>query len=221
MPALVPYPFLFRYAFPVQYEAAMPKAGDTLLGLKSSHELPFPGALEGGRPFATLFAAWNERGLGLAVEVFDKRRPPIASVNRPEFADGLHVWLDTRNTQNIHRASRFCHRFVLAPTGGGRKQEDPFALGLPIPRAREDAPRDAADHIRVRSKIGPKGYRLEAWLPAESLSGFDTTTFTRLGFYAMVRDGDHAGVQPLTVGAEFPVDGDPSLWTTLDLVRAE
>lgn len=220
MPALVPYPFLFRYAFPVTYLAGMPRTGEPVLGLSAAHELPYPGALEGGKPFATLFAAWNEQGLGLAVEVGDKRRSPVASVNRPEFADGLHVWLDTRNTHNIHRASRFCHRFVLAPTGGGRKQDEPFALGLPIPRAREDAPRNAADSIRVRAKVASKGYRLEAWLPAESLTGFDPLLFPKLGFYAIVRDGDHAGVQPLTVGAEFPVDGDPSLWSTLDLVRA-
>jgi hypothetical protein len=219
MPALVPYPFLFKYALPVH--ALKPDAGadERIPSLTAVHELPFLGALEGRKPFATLFAGWNDSGLALAVEVAGKKRPPAANVTRPEFADGLHLWIDTRNTQNIHRAGRFCHRFVLAPTGGGRKQESPFAVSLLIPRAREDAPKDLADHIRVRSEPLKTGYRLEAWLPAASLHGFDPTTFTRLGFYAVIHDGDHGTIQPLTVGPEFPFDGDPSLWSTLELVR--
>ena len=34
-----------------------------------------------------------------------------------------NVWIDTRNTQNIHRAGRFCHRFAFLPVGAGGKPD--------------------------------------------------------------------------------------------------
>ncbi len=28
-----------------------------------------------------------------------------------ESSDGLHLWIDTRNSRDVHRATRFCHRW--------------------------------------------------------------------------------------------------------------
>ncbi len=54
-------------------------------------------------------------------------------------SDGLRVWIDTRDTHNIHRASRFCHQFVFLPTGGGPRLDQPVAEQTLINRARENA----------------------------------------------------------------------------------
>jgi hypothetical protein len=62
------------------------------------------------------------------------------------------------------------------------------------------------------------GYRLEAWFPADSLVGFDPAAHPRLGFYSLVRDAE-LGEQFLTVGREFPIEYDPSLWQTLECQR--
>ena len=57
---------------------------------------------------------------------------------------------------------------------------------------------------------------MEMFLPAEALHGFDPETNRRLGFAYLVTDPDRED-QYLTVGREFPIGEDPSLWATLEL----
>jgi hypothetical protein len=63
------------------------------------------------------------------------------------------------------------------------------------------------------------GYLLEAWLPSSVLNGYDPEAQPRLGFYYALRDAE-LGEQFLSIGADFPFAIDPSLWSTLELVRA-
>ena len=69
---------------------------------------------------------------------------PGAGQTRPEDSDGLQVWIDTRDVHNVHRAGRFCHRFIFLPGGGGRQLDEPVAQWLPINRAREQPRADPA-----------------------------------------------------------------------------
>ena len=62
------------------------------------------------------------------------------------------------------------------------------------------------------------GYRLEAFLPASALAGYDPEQYTRIGFFYAVRD-DEKGEQLLALSPDFPFWEDPSLWSYLDLVR--
>ena len=62
------------------------------------------------------------------------------------------------------------------------------------------------------------GYRIEAFLPAAVLNGFDPEQNPRLGVYYAVRDME-LGEQVLSVGSDFPFSEDPSLWGVLELVR--
>jgi hypothetical protein len=89
---------------------------------------------------------------------------------------------------------------------------------LPIHRAKEPARPVAAGLLRVRSEKLPEGYRLEAFVPAEALLGFDPADHPRLGFTYAVLDRE-LGLQTLTVGSPLPYREDPSLWATLELVR--
>ncbi|HEX6983832.1 MAG TPA: hypothetical protein VF170_00580, partial [Planctomycetaceae bacterium] len=132
--------------------------------------------------------------------------------------DGLHVWIDTRNTQGAHRAGRFCHRFAVLPAVGRGKSARPMVAAVEIPRAREAAPAADLSAVRLASDVTANGYRIEAWFPVETLHGFDPENSPRIGFHAVVRDSE-LGDRPLTVGDEFPTDHDPSLWTTLELTR--
>ena len=67
-----------------------------------------------------------------------------------------------------------------------------------------------------RSRSKKTGYRVEAFLPAAVLHGFDPEQNPRLGFFLAVRDGE-LGDHLLSGGAEFPYWEDPSLWSTLEL----
>jgi hypothetical protein len=124
--------------------------------------------------------------------------------------------LDTRATHNIHRASRYCHRFVFLPQGDGPQFTRPAALWLPVQRAKEhprEVPRGA---LRVTSHVHAQGYTLDAYVPGTALTGFDPVEHPRCGFTYAVVDRE-LGWQTFTVGPEFPFGEDPSLWGTLEL----
>lgn len=218
MTQIVPHRWLFRFSIPIRHLGDVPREGDELLDLPSSCEIPDFGELDASSPFGALRMAWNAGGLGISVQVAGKRRPPVCRASSPEDSDGLQVWIDTRNTQSIHRASRFCHHFCLLPAGAGRRGDQPAVVQLPIARAREDAPLSNPGDFRSTVARLPDGYRLDVWLPAETLNGFDVEASPRLGFYYYLRDAE-LGEQFLTVGPEFPFAHDPSLWATLELAK--
>ena len=218
MPSIVPHRFLFRYSIPIRRVSALPRKSGKLLDLPKDCALPDLAELDGGPSFAELRAAWNERGLGFSLAVGGKKHPPSADRRTPPESDGLQVWIDTRNTQTIHRASRFCRHFCLLPTGGGPKGDKPVGLSVPIARAREEQPLADPKQIVVRVESHPAGYRLDAWLPADVLPGYDPQANPLLGFYYHVRDAE-LGEQFLGVGHEFPFAHDPSLWSTLELKK--
>ena len=142
--------------------------------------------------------------------------PLACDTKRPGESDGLHVWIDTRNVQNIHRASRFCHHFCLLPASSNGKVGNPFATQIEIARSREAGTLADGKQIKVCAQATKTGYRLQAWFPADILVGFDTEANPRLGFYYHLRDSE-LGDQFLTVDDEFPFASDPSLWSTLEL----
>lgn len=222
MAEVVPYPLLFRFAFPIGRLDAIPKSGKRLLELGREFALPDLSELQRAKPTGELRIAWNDEGLGLSVIVRGKKNEPEADERMPTQGDGLQIWLDTRNTQTIHRASRYCHHFCFSPVGGGLNGEKSFGLQLPIAQAREATPLAAKGSLLVNAELLDDGYHLETWLRREQLQGFDPVanreagTPTRLGFYFVIRDRE-LGDQTLSVDDRFPFAFDPSLWATLEL----
>jgi hypothetical protein len=223
---VVPHRFLFRFSFPVR-EVEPSAARKPFLDLEKIAPLPDLGGLDAAAPFATLRAGWNEAGLGFRLEVSGKKMPIFVDPNEPSESDGLQLWIDTRNTQSIHRATRFCHHFAFWALpenwtkgtaknvgGGGRGGTQQLAIAL----AKEDAPMSRASLLQSASRATRSGYELEIWIPAECLQGYDRDSNPMLGFYYAVKDAE-LGEQFLTVGREFPFDHDPSLWSTLELAK--
>ena len=132
MSSTVPHRFLFRYSFSVRHVERLPKKGQKLLNLPEACLLPDLGELDGVVPFGELRIAWNAKGLGVSVRVHRKRHPPAGQLKEPTAADSLQLWIDTRNTQSIHRASRFCHHFCILPRCSDSKSDKPVAIQLPI-----------------------------------------------------------------------------------------
>ena len=216
---LLPHRFLFRVAYPCRYVKAMPSdEDDALLDLPESCRLDNFAAMDGARNFADVRLAWNELGLGVQVEVRGKAELPRGDAARPRASDGLTLWIDTRDARTSHRASRYCHQFHFLPAGGGPEHDEPVFVQAKIHRASQDAPLALANAVPFRSARQPGGYRLEAFLPAPVLNGYDPEQNPRMGFFYAVRDAE-LGEQTLSVGADFPFGEDPSLWGVLELVR--
>jgi hypothetical protein len=186
--------------------------------LSDAHRLPSFGELEQRPVFADFRGAWSQEGLAFTLRVTGKKQPPWSRQSRIEDSDGLQVWIDTRDTHNIHRAGRFCHRFAFLPTGGGRRCDKPVAAMLPINRAREQPKPAPAAGLLVRSERRIDGYLLEAHVRAAALTGYDPAEHPRLGFTYAVIDRE-LGWQTFSVGPEFPFQEDPSLWGSLELVK--
>ena len=216
MPSVLPHRFLFRFSIPVRRIDRLPRKGRKLLNLAEECELPDFGDLDNAPPVGRIAAAWNKRGLAFSATVRGKQHSLSCRAATPAESDGLQVWIDTRNTQSIHRASRFCHHFCFLPGGGGRKADQPLAVQLPIARAKEAGNIADSRSISVAAENLTDGYRIEAWLPAEVLTGYDPEANPRLGFYYILLDAE-LGEQFLSVGRDFPFAHDPSLWSTLEL----
>lgn len=225
MQQLVPNQFLFRFAYRCRYRKKF-AGGARIVDLPADYRVPYYGAMDGQRPFAELRMAWNETGLAIVCQTSLKEEPIYGEPGRQTGCDGLSFWLDTRDTRTIHRASRYCQRFIFMAHNG----EDPpvcQAYQKKLHRALDDAP--AADLSQIRIAVTPVddsaasakrivNYRLEVLLPAETLSGFDPETSTRLGFFYRLRDRE-LGDQLLTQIPEMPYWEDPSLWSVLELVK--
>jgi hypothetical protein len=89
---------------------------------------------------------------------------------------------------------------------------------MPINRARENPkppPRGAMQAVFHKQR---DGYRLDCFVPAAALTGFEPAEHPRLGFHWAIIDreiGEHTFCCP----PGLPYREDPSVWGSLELVR--
>ena len=216
---LLPQAFWFRLAIPCRRIDGLPRTGrrERLIDLPAACRLPTTAPLDGFAAWADVRVAWNAAGLAVAVEATTRPGARAAAEDLPERMDGIQVWVDTRDTRTVNRATRYCHRFAARLRGLTARGE----LGVdvqqkPIARAVADAPIARGDLLQARAERLKAGWRIELFLPALALHGFDPETNRRLGFAYQVSDPDRED-QFLGVGREFPVGENPSLWSTLEL----
>lgn len=218
MSVLIPNRFLFAFEFPMRHRRKPPPLDGKLTGWTERELLPKLGELDGEPEFGDVWACWNDAGLWVACRVGQKSKTLRCDPREYWKSDHLRLCVGMRETRNIKRATRFCQQFYFMPAGGGAKGAKPIAGGVPIKRAREDAPMVPSDRIPIASRVTKSGYTLEAHLPADSLAGFDPNEHTRIGFYYILEDRDH-GQQFLTVGDDLYWFVDPSTWATAVLDR--
>lgn len=214
--------FLFRFAVPLARRDVIWRAGG--VELEESYRLVNLAELDAGSDdrepaFADVRMAWSADGLVFNVRVEGKRQAAWCREGRLEDSDGLTVWIDTRATLNIHRASRYCHRYVFLPAGGGHGQDEPLADQLLINRARENARPVRPRELQVVSKVTKTGYWLAGLAPAVALGGFDPQQHRQVGFTYAVYDRE-LGRQTFATGSGFPFEEDPTCWAVLDLVES-
>lgn len=216
--ALIPQTFWFRFAIRCPRVRGLPRPQGRPLDLPDSCRLPDLGVLEGQTPWVNVWAGWDHAGLGLAFEVTGKNKPIQTDAYAIGGRDEVEVWLDTRDTRDVHRATRFCHRFLAHFRGGvkGPALSVELTQGK-IHRAQADAPIAPASALTTWAEKTKDGHRLEFFFAAGALNGFDPETNRRLGLYYRVGDPER-GDRFLAVGREFPVGEDPSMWATLELI---
>ena len=120
---------------PFRYRIACKKVSGKLTvgkSLNESYKIPDLGSLDEQSSFGDVRIGWSESGLLIQVAVTDKTKSLWCRETAILESDGLQVWIDTRDTHNIHRASKFCHWFVMLPTGGEGKKNASISTMLKI-----------------------------------------------------------------------------------------
>jgi hypothetical protein len=214
---LVPNRYLFKFEFPLRHRAT-PRIDGDLRDWRREHLLPDWSGLDEQARFAELYAGWNESGIFVAARVEGRRGAFQCNPRQFWKGDNLRVMIDTRDTRDIKRASRYCHKFYFLPSGGGAGGRAPVAGSAKIQRATEDAPLAPAGMIQVASERVGSIYTIEGLIPAEALSGFDPLEHPRIGLYVILEDKE-LGQQYLTIGDDLYWWVDPSTWPTAVLTR--
>lgn len=215
--SLLPQAFWFRPALVCLRADDIPQEKGPLLDLPETYALADFEGLEGRESWSEVRAAWNARGIGFEFRVKGKKGPIVHLPTQPaSFSDGVELFLDTRDTRDVHRGTRFCRHFVFGLIADNKKGLTAVVEQRKIPRALADAPAIDLDKVlTLAERIGAKDWRLEVWFPAEALNGYDPETNRRLGISYQVNDSERPS-RFLTVGRDFPIGEDPSLWLALE-----
>lgn len=189
--------------------------------LSENHVLPHFASLTSHLCHSTVYAAWSEAGLYFMVRVQGKSSLPRFIQPRGGFSDGLRIWIDTRNSPGIHRATRFCHCFHFFPglpksSSAAKINDLPLGILDEIPRAREHPAAISNGDLEVQSEFTADGYSLWAHIPSQCLTGFSPLEFDRISLFYDVVDQE-LGTQSMTLGPELRYAEDPSLWVQANL----
>lgn len=234
----IPQNFLFRLRFPIK-RAPEDLNVDVLPAeaLDHSYRIPFwslyslpegfdkrsgePGVIEASNPDIEdrfdFRAAWSNEGLFFTIVVAQKNAQRFWTHTDLRIADCVRLCLDTRDVKEIHRGSRFCHKFLFYPLVG--ESEDvakPYAQWAPINRAKASPNAVDVSEFRMATEKREDGYAFSVFVPGTTLTGFDPEDLNRVGFHYVVRDSQF-GAFVLQHSEPAPCEDDPSLWATLVL----
>ena len=118
--AQIPKNLLFRYRLNCQQYTDKVNSN---FDLDESFQLPHLGSFENQHNFADVRVGWHEKGLLISVSVTTKKQAIWCRHSELLDSDGLQFWIDTRDTHNVHRATKFCHWFVVLPASGPKRQQ--------------------------------------------------------------------------------------------------
>jgi hypothetical protein len=180
--------------------------------------LPDFNALTGKPKQGTVAVAWSDEGLYFESEIRGKRQLPSFTQENGGVSDGLRVWIDTRNSPNVHRATRFCHCFHFFPGNPNPDIQAPHGILDDVARARDNPLPIDKKQLQVRSQFTRFDYRLMAFIPANCLTGYQPSEFDRLRLFYDLVDNE-LGTQSQALGPELRYNEDPSLWIEAKLIR--
>ena len=213
---IVPPSFLFQYSMAVPRVEAIPRKKGSLLQLDDSCSLFVPGSMNDTDNAFGLRMAWNPEGLGIELDVPGKKLPPAGRRKDLKNSDSISLFVDTRHTANVHRATEYCCSLVVLPCDENA-DEKPTAAFVEIAQQRASKSDRDGGKCPVQVSVRPDGYRLEIWIPTSQMFGFDEAPeIGRIGFSCLIHDTE-LGESPLNVGGDFPVAFDPSTWLQLEL----
>lgn len=213
---IVPPSFLFQYQLSVPRVEGLPKKKGKSLQLPDAARIFVPSSLNDATAGLELKLGWNPDGLAIEILVRGKKQEASGRRHDLKNSDVVFVFIDTRHTANVHRATEFCTALQILP-GDEAADDEPTVAFVEIAQQRGTRRQPDAKRVMVNMQNHRDGYQLELWIPTTQMPGFDQIEeIGHLGFYVVVEDTE-LGQLPLSIGDDFPVAHDPSTWLQLHL----
>jgi len=213
---IVPPSFLFQYQLSVPRIDDLPRKKGRGLQLPDTARVFVPATMNDGVAGLNVRLAWNPDGVGMELIVRGKKLEISGRRSDLKHSDHVLVFIDTRQTANVHRATQFCTALQILPSDEAA-DDRPTAQLIDIAQQRGTHREQDAKGVVLAVELVSDGYRLELWIPAAQMPGFaETPEIGHLGFYVVVEDTE-LGQLPLSIGDDFPVAHDPSTWLQLNL----
>lgn len=213
---IVPPSFLFQYQLTVPRVDGLPKKKGKALQLPDAARVFVPSALNAGTAGLELKLGWNPDGLAIEIVVRGKKEEPAGRRHDLKNSDVVYIFIDTRHTANVHRATEFCTALQILPRDEVN-DDAPTVQFVEIAQQRGTRRQPDAKRVMLNVLNQRDGYQLDVWIPTAQMPGFDQIEeIGHLGFYIVVEDTE-LGQLPLSIGDDFPVTHDPSTWLQLNL----
>ena len=213
---IVPPSFLFQYQLSVPRIDDLPRKKGRGLQLPDTARVFVPATMNDGVERLDVRLAWNPDGLGMELNVRGKKLEISGRRSDLKHSDYVLVFIDTRQTANVHRATKFCTALQILPSDEAT-HDQPTAQFIDIAQQRGTHCEQDAKSVVLAVELVNDGYRLELWIPAAQMPGFsEAPEIGHLGFYVVVEDTE-LGQLPLSIGDDFPIAHDPSTWLQLNL----
>jgi hypothetical protein len=213
---IVPPSFLFQYQLSVPRVDGLPKKKGKSLQLPDAAKVFVPSSLNEGTTGLEMKLGWNPDGLAVEIVVRGKKAEPAGRRHDLKHSDVVYVFVDTRHTANVHRATEFCTALQILPSDEAA-DDKPTVQFVEIAQQRSTRRQPDVKRVMLNVQNQRDGYQLGLWIPTAQMPGFDQIEeIGHLGFYVVVEDTE-LGQLPLSIGDDFPVAHDPSTWLQLNL----
>ncbi len=215
---IVPPSFLFQYQLSVPRIDILPKRSGRSLQLPDAAQVFVPATMNEGTAHLDVKLAWNPDGLAMELVVHGKKLEPMGRRNDLKHSDYVQVFIDTRHTANVHRATEFCTALLILPADEAT-DDQPTVQFVEIAQQRGTRREQDSKRVVVAVESLSDGYRLKLWIPATQMPGFaETPEIGHIGFYIVAEDTE-LGQLALSIGDDFPIAHDPSTWLQLNLCQ--
>ncbi len=212
--------WLFDLGFPLQeYQGRIANPEGLQWHLHEEYKIPALSSLSGGKQFAETCLSWSSIGLFFQSTFKASAGSMANSAGLTSRASLLSLYIDTRWSPGVHRATSFCHRFDLIlnrPT-----KVLPVVRGHgelnPIQRARSAPAAIHPNDISVATFFHSEGYEIKAFLKGATLTGYSPEEFQEMGIFYTINDGVF-GNQIMARTLQSPYFEDPSVWCRCKLV---
>jgi hypothetical protein len=173
--------------------------------ISKNHLLPSSCKFLDEQEFAKVYFGWNLEGIYLNFEI---------DLLEIEFLkdDFIDVFIDTKDLKTKGYLSKYCHHFVFHPIREEKKENTKFRS--------DDMHKlcDDKDLSMLVKKLDEKKYLMEIFIPSFCMYGYDPKNYQKISFSYRIRNGLYYQHFYVT-SSEYTIQKNPSLWTTLNLVK--